>query len=157
MMRSRLLARKAPTLSQFPENDHRVVAFRDDFPHIAWGLGLTLREVKRGIALFAFSFEACREATLLAYVIALKIKDPSFDRLVKGDRDAHSAAERRLNAIDQQVETLHLQNGQFKFLAGWHNNFITADSEVARDFRRSHSRPTELFVKMARSLDIGLS
>ena len=63
--------------------------FRDIFVQMATSFNMSLRDIERGIALYAFAYPLKVPSSLLAYVIAIKIAKPTlFNRLIKNDLQA---------------------------------------------------------------------
>ncbi|WP_081070226.1 P-loop NTPase fold protein [Burkholderia cepacia] len=72
----------------FPENNSSVIEFIDSFSVWQAALGLTMREIERGCALFAYAQHRGAEG-LLAYFITLKIKRPDlYEGLLMNNRTA---------------------------------------------------------------------
>ncbi|NWF36069.1 P-loop NTPase fold protein [Mariprofundus sp. KV] len=83
----------------------QVGGFSEVFGMMASLLNLSLRDIERGVALYAFAQPVNVANHFLAYVIALKVSNPNlFNRLIKGDKVAHGEAQKIVDVMQQKFD-----------------------------------------------------
>jgi len=135
----------------------------DNFCHsfiiLASHFNLSLREIEKAIALYAFAQPINKDLyAFLAYEITLKIAKPElFRRLLKNDIQAHEEAK-------ILISSLHGYDWLFDSTLEWHiahitNNFIAFREHFSNSissFSRLHIQPENLFISIANHIDLPL-
>ena len=132
--------------------------FRDVFCDLAVHFNLSLRDMEKCIALFAFvhPINKCFY-DILAYLITLKVaKHSLFQQLVNGDIEAHQSAK-------ELIQVTGTDDWIFPFLLEWHSAHINNFNDLSEDFKRQISglnrtgiAPKNLFNFISNKLDLPL-
>jgi hypothetical protein len=99
-------------------------------------LNLSLRDIERCIALYAFAYPHQLSNPLLAYVTALKVsKHALFKRILVNDIRAHELAKEQIDVMNARL--VHSPNGDryLNALSQWHQYHIEKTDEVPEAFR----------------------
>lgn len=131
--------------------------FRDIFSLLSKHFDLSLRDIEKGIALYAFAQPIHKDLyDFLAYEITLKIaKSGLFRRLLKGEIQAHEEAK-------AQIDSFQGADWFRDSMSGLHNAHITHNfTDFEENFRnnisslsRLHLHPENLFVSIAQHIDL---
>jgi hypothetical protein len=131
--------------------------FCESFIMIANHFNLSLRDIEKGIALYAFAQPMHKDLNdFLAYEITLKIAKPElFQRLLKGNIQAHEEARTLIKQCKDP-------NWFFNSITEMHTAYINNFSELGKDFGRFVEfsrlaiRPENLFAFVAKRIDLPL-
>jgi len=120
----------------FPEG-RQVGGFSEVFGMIATLLNLSLRDIERGIALYAFAQPVNVANHFLAYLIALKISKPRlFNRVIKGDKKAHDEARKIVDEMRQQFDDGEGRNwGMLDTIQALHDAHISGFNEEVEELK----------------------
>jgi predicted KAP-like P-loop ATPase len=131
--------------------------FGDVFSLLAKHFDLSLRDIEKGIALYAFAQPIHKDLyDFLAYEITLKITKPAlFRRLIQGETRAHEEAK-------AQIDSFQGADWFRDSMSGLHNAHITHNftdfGEVFKNsiplLSRLHLHPENLFVSIAQHIDL---
>jgi hypothetical protein len=109
--------------------------FKTFFTWTAAWFNLSVRDIERAVALYAFAYPVDQHTYLLAYVITLKIGKPDlFRRLRKGgDLNAHRDALEYLKPIRART-TISQPYRYLALLVEWHEGHINGYSMIGETF-----------------------
>jgi hypothetical protein len=130
--------------------------FRNCFTLIANHFNLSLRDIEKGIALYAFAQPIHKNLyDFLAYEITLKIAKPAlFRRLLNGDIQAHKEAKELFASFKGDSWLLESISGLHEAHI---NNFAELGERFARNLQsvsRLNLQPENLFSFIARRIDL---
>jgi hypothetical protein len=133
--------------------------FGDCLSQLAGYFNLSLRDIERGIALYAIA-QPISEILydFLAYEITLKIAKPDlFQSLLKGDVQAHQEAKTYLAPFNNN------NDDSLNIFMEWHSAYISNFEEIGGNFRRalrdsfrSNANAKNLFRIIANKIDLPL-
>lgn len=118
------------------ENSQQAEHFFNGIALLTVVLNLSLRDIERCIALYAFAYPHQLSNPLLAYVTALKVsKSALFKRILINDVRAHELAKEQIDAMNARL--VHSPNGDryLNALSQWHQYHIERTDEVPEAFR----------------------
>lgn len=122
-------------------------AFQNTMPLLATAYNLSLREMERAVALYAFSLPQDKLHGLLAYIITLRIAKPElFNRLLNNEIQAHKEALEITAAIIQK--TNETRKSEFKILTIFselHEAHISNFDLIGDNIRRIASVSSEYY------------
>lgn len=116
--------------------------FLSSFSLMANVFNLSLRDIERGVALYAFAQPVPFGSHFLAYVIALKISNLSlFNRLLAGELEAHKEAGKALSAIKDRRAGRGSSSEivQLSILLEWHIAHASEFKEVGKNLENVRS------------------
>lgn len=148
---------------QFDIAGDRTKSFLDELGRVAFYFNLSLRDIERCIALFAFTDWRKNTATkFLVYVIVLKVTQPELlDKLVVNDMTAHQKAKKSIDEINSK-----LSNGSDRYLEAlseWHRGHIEGFESIHTIFKifaqLEHTGISyeRLFVVLSKQVDLEMS
>lgn len=143
---------------KFDLNIKRFINFRDCFLFLAIHFNLSLRDIEKGIALFAFSQPINKELdNFLAYVITLKIAQPElFKRLISRGINAHEEA---IALINKNQESNWFVEAIIQMHKAYISNFTQIGEhfqELSNFFSRSGWPSKQVFEFIAERIDLPL-
>lgn len=118
------------------ENSHESEHFFTGIALLTVVLNLSLRDIERCIALYAFAYPHRLSNPLLAYVTALKVSKPTlFKRILANDISAHELAKEQIDAMNARL--VHSPNGDryLNALSEWHRYHIEKPDQVPEAFK----------------------
>lgn len=126
---------------------------------------LSLRDIEKCIALYAFAFPLTIETYHLVYFIVLKVKKPKlFNALVNNDLDAHREIKEFIDKFKQESESKNDSTFSNKILpiySEWHQAHISNFVEIGEEFEKYESEHwgiyrKDLFKTIASKIDINI-
>ena len=129
---------------------------------MATAFKLSLRDIERAVALYAFSQPHTLLSHYLAYIIALKIKKPQLlQRLVSNEKRAHEEAKAIIDRLIDQMRTINQIDDDLIKFSEWHEAHINDFKEVGENITRifnglyQYNIPQkELFAYLASRIDL---
>ncbi|RLA84879.1 MAG: hypothetical protein DRG78_00140 [Epsilonproteobacteria bacterium] len=112
-------------------------SFAESIIFMAYYFNLSLRDIEKSCALYAFAYPLKDYLHLLVYVIILKVKNIElFNKLVVGDISAHIEAK---NTIENLIRDVKIKNDQYgidylPFYSEWHEAYINGFNNVGKNF-----------------------
>ncbi len=117
------------------EDEKHRGGFHSTFSFMAAAFDFSLRDIERGIALYAFAQPVRFAGHFLAYVIALKISNLKlFNRLLAGEYAAHEEAQLSLEDLKQKI--VRANTGglfQLDILIEWHAAHVSDFTEIGQN------------------------
>ncbi len=127
---------------------------------------LSLRDIEKCVALYAFTFPLTIESYHLVYFIVLKVKNQKlFNALVNNDLDAHKEAKEIVDRFKIESEfklDITFTKKVLPLYSQWHQAHSTNFVEIGGDFKDSFSNNNwdvdmkHLFKKIANMIDIDI-
>ncbi len=119
---------------------------------------LSLRDIEKCIALYAFAYPVEDFTSLLVHIIVLKIKYPLFFHpLVENNQNMHDKVISELKDIMQKFN-IPSYNSRFNFLIEWHlyhsSNFENSGTNFGK--METYVEKKDLFSHLARKIDIDI-
>jgi hypothetical protein len=115
--------------------------FQESFSFLATAYCLSLRDIERGIALYAFSQPPLSGGLidLLTYLIALKIsRNDLFMRLLRNEKEAHIEAKGKVEVLIKKVDQFGRGSNDYLIkIAEWHDAHINDFKEIGENIKRS--------------------
>lgn len=152
---------------RFPEHD-KIVQAIDTVTFFAIQMNLSLRDIERAVALYAFAFPIGQLEQIIIYWIILKQKDfKLFNELVQGDKESH---QKMLNTVERLLEIDQERSGtSFKHALNiykeWHEAYINDFATIGEKFGRIHGllanieydiTPKQMLPYFAKKLDLNM-
>ena len=124
---------------------------------------LSLREIEKCVALYAFSYPVLEDFLyFFVHIIVLKVKFSSlFDQLVENNGKAHEMIIEQLKNIMKKFG-ISQDNGRFNFLIDWHTYHSSGFATMGQKFGEykmpfhSHVEKKDLFSYLAKKIDIDM-
>jgi hypothetical protein len=126
---------------------------------------LSLRDIEKVLAIFAFAYPIARLDQILIYITVLKQKDPKkFELLVDNDIEAHQEMVEKFDRmLEINLEHGGSQKGMLTRLREWHKTCASNFTEKSEDFLRIHKMIEqgihevsyrEMFAYFAKQIDL---
>lgn len=110
--------------------------FFDAIARLTLILNLSLRDIERCIALYAFAYPHQLSNPLLAYVAALKVsRSDLFKRILVNDIRAHELAKEQIDSMNARLVHNPTGDRYLNVLSEWHRYHIEKPDEVSEAFR----------------------
>ncbi len=158
-------------LKQFIDSTMKKYKFRRENEHDSfvnhlkfWAprLDLSLRDIEKSVALYAFAYPVDALSYILTYLIVLKVKHPEhFSLLLAGDIEAHKKAKSKIEQLQREAE----ENGNSQHLLAyyfeWHEAYINGFTELGEHFGAQlqnvwHIDKKELFKILAKKIELNI-
>jgi hypothetical protein len=123
---------------------------------------LSLRDIERAVALYAFAQPLNAARYLIAYVITIKLTKPGLlKRLVNQDIKAHEEAKDIVDALLQKYVDTDMDSYHLNIISEWHAAHINRFQTVGNYFQQSLNpnwrisrQPARLFAFLAEKIDL---
>jgi hypothetical protein len=149
--------------------DEDMEDFIDLFKNLAIGYGLSLRDLERAVALYAFAQPIPTSNQVITYLIVLKVSQPNlFERLRRGELKAHLEARELSSEIHNHMFSISNERSKFfEAIYRWHDALQrdphNVDKEV-EELMMKYVQPawrmdrglTRLFEKLASRIDLAI-
>ena len=113
---------------RFPDNVNLAIS---DFEMYIFSFNLSLRDIEKAIALYAFAQPYDRMSTsyILIYMIVLKLKEPSlFKRMMLSDIEAHKEMRDKINEFKERTKVNDkVEEVWFNLFYLWHDAYVRRD------------------------------
>ena len=141
--------------------------FKDYLSAMATIFNMSLRNIEDAIALYAFAYPVKNLNELLAYVITLKIINPTlFQRLSKNnDVFAHKEAMENIDKLNKKLNRTIMGKQYLNVLSEWHRAHINdfKEQEIGARFKlvldtipMYHIQKEEIFPSLAERIDLSI-
>jgi len=126
---------------------------------------LSLRDIEKTIAMYAFAYPLHDHTWFMVYFIILKVKKPTlFNQLVTGSIVAHNEAKEFIDSmiIEAKKRDDKIMNRTFTLYEEWHNAYLTGFSDVGKTFNEFDIKSMwaidkkDWFTKLAKQIDIDI-
>lgn len=134
--------------------------FFDEMALLSFHFDLSLRDIERCVALYAFTDQYKIEAPrMMAYIIVLKVtKTELFARILSNQKEAHAEAKQFIDGI---IAGLNNEPDTFLVvLSEWHNYHLNGFQEMSTHFKafatleRIWIDPDRLFMHLSQKIDL---
>jgi len=136
--------------------------FKQKMSVMATAFNLSLRDIERAIALYAFSQPHTLLNHYLAYLITLKISKPQlFQRLINNEKMAHMEAKKIIDELIQEFSRINQLDDDLIKFSEWHEAHIKDFKDVGENIGRIFNglyqyniSQNELFTFLASRIDL---
>ena len=105
---------------------------------------LSLRDIEKVIALYAFAYPVPRLGEILVYIIVLKQKDSTlFQQLVDGNKKAHDDMKNKLDLILELEEKRGGNKHMFTIFKEWHEAYVNGFEPIGENFKKIYGFVSE--------------
>ena len=127
---------------------------------------MSLRDIEKAIALYAFAQPFHKFNNYFAYIISLKVMKPKLlQRLIKGDNNAHEEAQKAVDKLNQELSHTLMAKDFLTPLSEWHAAHINDFKEgemgdtckyILDDFCRWGNSPADFIPFLAKQIDLSV-
>lgn len=137
--------------------------FFDELALLSFHFDLSLRDIERCIALYAFTDQYHIDAPrMMAYVVVLKVTNSELlARILSNQKDAHLEAKQLIDSIIARLN--HEHEIYLEVLSQWHSYHLDGFQEMSTNFKafatleRIWIDPDRLFTHLSKKIDLPMS